>query len=378
MVAASRASIRDGRGVRRSAVGALAALALALSSAACTGDGATDTAPVAAPAPLPVAPAAQPDSGGGSGCPGPASVAAPPTVEPISVGATPALPTTVTDVTGKQFKVTSAERILAVGGSGTLATTVYALGLGDRLVGRDHVTMLPELAHLPVVTVNAHELSGEAMLGLNPDLVLAEPTAGPPEVLTQLERSGIPVVRIATPPAAAAIAPQIKEVAAVFGRGDLGDRLADRVLQELAAVQQRVAATLAATKGERLRMAFLYLRGNRGVYVWLGAGSGADELIRSLDGHDIAEELRIPSRTPLTAEAIVAAQPQLILVMTSGLESVGGVEGLRSVVGIGETEAGRGGCVIDLPDHLALAFGPMYPKLLDSLVSAVHERTTRA
>ncbi|HNL49611.1 MAG TPA: hypothetical protein PKK89_11660, partial [Microthrixaceae bacterium] len=83
---------------------------------------------------------------------------------------TPVLPTTVTDFTGESVTVTDAERILALDTYGTLATTVYALGLGDRLVGRDISTGVPTLQDLPVVTHNGHELNAEAILELDPSV----------------------------------------------------------------------------------------------------------------------------------------------------------------------------------------------------------------
>ncbi|MGQ0844720.1 MAG: heme/hemin ABC transporter substrate-binding protein [Sporichthyaceae bacterium] len=354
---------------------ALAAAVLA-GLAAC-GDART----AAAPDPLPVlaADATVPATPGAPrACTGPATALAPSTVVPIVENATPALPVAVADARGKTVNVASAERVLALGGSGTLATTVHALGLGKRLVGRDNATLLPELIDLPTVTSGAHELSAEAILNLRPDLVLLDPQVGPPETIGQLESSGIAVLAIAGEPRAAAIGAQIGQVAAAFGLADLGAKLAQRVDAELAAVRRRVAALVPADSAQRLRMAFLYLRGSSGTYVWLGRDSGADELIATLNGVDVAAEAGIPSRTPLNAEAVVAVAPQLLLVMTAGLQSVGGVEGLKKVVGIAETEVARTGCVVDVPDHLVLAFGPMYPAVLDALVAAVYERAAPA
>lgn len=357
----------------------LAALALVTSLAACGGSD-DEAADGQAPAPVVAEAASTPaavTTGQARPCKGPASVAAPPTPAKIAENSTPALPATVSDVSGAQIEVTKAERVIAVGGSGTLATTMYLLGLGDRLVGRDHATLIPELADLPQVTVNAHELSGEGILKLNPDLILTDAGAGPPEVLEQMKASGITVVSIPTSPTAAGISPQIKAVAAVFGLTDLGEQLATRVDGELATVAQRVA-TLVPDDSHRLRMAFLYLRGQSSVYTWLGEGSGADELIKTLNGIDVAKEQNIPSRTPMNAEAVAKANPQLLLLMSKGLQSVGGPEGLKNVVGIANTEVGATGCAIDIPDHLVLAFGPMYPAVLDALVTAVYEQAAPA
>ncbi|MGQ0464065.1 MAG: ABC transporter substrate-binding protein [Sporichthyaceae bacterium] len=364
---------------RRAAVAGLAALALAAGTSACTGDEKADAAP-AAPVEqqAPVVAAGNPAATGTArACKGPASVAAPATPAKIAEKSTPVLPATVTDSTGAQIEISSAERVIAVGGSGTLATTMYLLGLGDRLVGRDAATLIPELQDLPQVTVNAHELSGEGILKLNPDLMLIDGGVGPPEVIEQVKASGVPVVSLPTVPGAAGIGPQIKTAAAAFGLSDLGNQLAARVETELAAVNARVA-TLVPDSSQRLRMAMLYLRGQSGVYTWLGAGSGADELIKTLNGVDVAVEQNIPSRTPLNAEAVAKANPQLVLLFAKGLESVGGAEGLKKVVGIANTEVGKTGCAVDVPDHLVLAFGPMYPAVLNALVTAVYEQAAPA
>lgn len=39
----------------------------------------------------------------------------------------------------------------------------------------------------------------------------------------------------------------------------------------------------------------------------------------------------------MTAEAVIAAQPDVIVVFTAGLESIGGLEGLRKLPGVMQT-----------------------------------------
>ena len=75
-------------------------------------------------------------------------------------------------------------------------------------------------------------------------------------------------------------------------------------------------------------MLFLYVRGNANIYYIFGADSGADSLIEAVGGIDVASEIGWEGMKPMTAEALVAAQPDVIVMMTLGLESVGGVDGL--------------------------------------------------
>ncbi len=73
---------------------------------------------------------------------------------------------------------------------------------------------------------------------------------------------------------------------------------------------------------------FLYVRGQSGVYYMFGEGSGADSLIDAIGAYDVAEEIGWNGMKPLTDEGLIAAQPDLVLMMSGGLDSAGGVDGL--------------------------------------------------
>ena len=50
---------------------------------------------------------------------------------------------------------------------------------------------------------------------------------------------------------------------------------------------------------------------------------------------------KIKGTKPMTAEAVIAAQPDVYVLFDSGLKSIGGVEGLLKVPGLAQTPAGR-------------------------------------
>lgn len=58
--------------------------------------------------------------------------------------------------------------------------------------------------------------------------------------------------------------------------------------------------------------------------------------------------------------------------MTKGLESVGGVDGLMEVPGIAQTPAGPDRRVVGLEDGVLLGFGPRTPLVIDILVDRIH------
>jgi iron complex transport system substrate-binding protein len=334
---------------------ALAVVALAAGAAGCG---------LAADAPARAA--------GGSDCRGPATAVARAELTPITPRPKPALPVTVTDFTGEHVTVRDVDRILALDSYGTLGTTVYALGLGNRLVGRDVSTGIPALRDLPLVTHNGHELNAEAILELYPSVVLTDYSIGPLEVQLQLKDAGIPVVILEDARSRERIAPQIEAVAEVLGVPDAGRALVERTEAEIREAEEEVARLAPSDPDDRIRMVFLYLRGNAGVYYWFGRDSGADDLIASLRGVDVATEVGLKGMRPIDAEGLVKAQPEMFLMMSDGLESVGGVEGLTEVAGIADTTAGRTGCVVDMSDFEILSFGPQFPATLRALARAVY------
>jgi ABC-type hemin transport system substrate-binding protein len=56
---------------------------------------------------------------------------------------------------------------------------------------------------------------------------------------------------------------------------------------------------------------------------------------------DVAREMGVEGTRQLTAEAMLVAAADVIVVTTTGLESVGGIDGLLAIDGIGRTPAGQ-------------------------------------
>jgi iron complex transport system substrate-binding protein len=305
-----------------------------------------------------------------------ASTAAPvSSVVPIETNVKPALPVTVTDVDGTSVTITDASRIIALDLYGTLAQTVVGLGLGDNLVGRGSTNTMDSMANLPVVTQDGHQLNGEAILALEPTVVLTDTSIGPREVQDQLRDSGVAVVFFEPQRSLASVAEQITAVAAALGVEDAGVELAERSLAEIDAATADVAAMAPADAADKLRVAFLYVRGNGSVFFILGEGMGTDDLISSLGAVDVASEAGITGSKPANSEALLALNPDLVLVMSSGLESTGGLDGLLGRPGMSDTIAGQNRRVVDMNDGQVLSFGPTTGAILRSLADAVYAPT---
>lgn len=299
------------------------------------------------------------------------------TIDPITESPPVSLPATVTsnELSGDlEVTIEKADRVLALDMSGSLAATLWALGVGDRLVGRDISTTFPGVEGLPVVTGSGHAISPEAVLELRPDLLITDGTIGPLDVVLQLREAGITVVFVREQPGLAAPAAMARSVSDIFGMPEIGNALAEQIDAELQGVLTTIAENVPEDPDAQLRMVFLYIRGANGIYYLFGQESGAGELIEGLGGIDIATEVGWTGLRPMTDEALIQANPDLILVMSDGLDSVGGAEDLvRLKPAIGLTGAGEKLRFVDMDDSQVLSFGPRTPAVMDALARAIYD-----
>ncbi|GAA3292608.1 hemin ABC transporter substrate-binding protein [Arthrobacter citreus] len=290
-------------------------------------------------------------------------------IVPVAAAPSPALPATFTDFSGTSVTVRDASRILALDLYGTLAQTVIGLGLGENLVGRTTSDTDSTMNDLPTVTASGHELNAEAILALGPTVVLADKTIGPPETLQQLADAGITVVYFDPARSVDGIDDAISAVGTALGVKEAADQLNARVAAELAEARRDIAAMVPA---EQPGAAFLYIRGTGAVFFILGEGSGADGLISELGARDVASDADLAGTRPANAEALAALNPEVLLVMSAGLESTGGVDGLLKRPGVAQTAAGQNRRIVDLPDGQALNFGPGTPATLLAAARALY------
>lgn len=299
-----------------------------------------------------------------------------PTIEPIAKNPEQTLPATVLslDNIGEQeVVVDDTSRMLAVSLSGTIAELVYAYGLADNLVGRDISTDLPGYEDLPVVTKEGHSIDAEAVLALNPTLILTDGSIGPTDVVLQLRDAGIQVVTVSRAKTPESTYDLARQVAAALGVDSLADTLIDELDAAITAKEAEIARLVPEDESLRPRVAFLYVRGTAGVYYLFGEGSGIDYMIDAIGAIDVAEEIGWVGEKPMTDEALVALNPDILLVMTKGLESAGGVDGLiEAQPSIGLTTAGENRRIIDVDDTLIFSGGTRIPDVLDGLARAIY------
>lgn len=369
MLANVRVSTCD---LRRFCLVALLALAL-LFVASCgievKGEEAHDNGGTAAPDLADVTPLEDPRDWKGLAT----AVANDPDLHPVADNPEQQLPVTLTDNQGTKVTVDDTSRVLALDVYGSLARITYELGLGDLLVGRDVSTQFDEAQDLPLVTHAGHDLNAEAILDLDPTLIITDTSLGPWDVILQMRESGIPVVVVDSHRGIDNVDSLIGEVAQALGVPEEGKKLVERTQAQIDEVLAKIEKVAPKEESAKLRTVFLYVRGQANTYQLFGEGSGADTLIEALGLYDVAEEIDWKGSRSVTAEALIEAQPDLILLMSKGLDSVGGVEGLlEKVPALASTPAGENERVVDMSDSQILGYGPLTAQVLNALAVAVY------
>lgn len=271
-------------------------------------------------------------------------------VDPISILATESAPVS---------------RVIALANGS--AEIIAALGYTEILIGRDIASSSSELSSIEVVT-SGHQVIPEKILSLNPGLVLIDASTGPASALKVLRDSGIKLVTISEAWSTGEIAKKVDEVAAAIGVPAAGSDLNSAMETFAESIPSIPMSTSAA---------FLYLRGGSAIYLIGGKGSGADSLLAAVGVTDVgAQSLKTPF-TPISAETLSSLNPDLFLVMSKGLESVGGLQGFLDLPGVAQTNAGRNKAVVAVDDSLLLSFGPRTPALIAALATSINKVIAR-
>ena len=241
-----------------------------------------------------------------------------------------------------------------------VAEIIQSLNAQSIIVGRDISSTENSLADIPIVT-SGHQVLPEKVISLRPDLVLIDASTGPKAAIATIKAAGITVVETPESWSLEDLPIKVRAVGAAIG----AQAQAELLIQELN------SSLKVSTVKSSPRVAFLYLRGTSSIYLIGGKGSGADSLLQAIGAIDVgAQSLARPYNT-LTAESLAALNPDVILVMSKGLESVGGVQGLLKLPGVAQTKAGKNSAVIDVDDSLLLSFGPRTPSLVEALADAL-------
>ncbi|MEM7503714.1 MAG: ABC transporter substrate-binding protein [Pseudomonadota bacterium] len=256
-----------------------------------------------------------------------------------------------------------ASRIAIAGGS--ITEVVYFLGEESRIVAVDTTSNYPAQAlELPSVGY-VRSLSTEGLLSLNPSLILGEDDMGPPAVLAQIEQAGVETIRLSEVHTADGIVDKVRCIAQIIGAEQRADRLIETQLADA------VDALSAFSQGSTSRPRVAVVLGLRdGVPLGAGRETSGHGLIDMASGENVFADFE--GWKPISIEAMVAADPDFIIVPQRGVDEAGGPESLLSHPGLRLTTAAREGNLIAMDGMSMLGFGPRTLGTALELASELH------
>ncbi|GAB6261866.1 heme/hemin ABC transporter substrate-binding protein [Photobacterium sp. R1] len=239
------------------------------------------------------------------------------------------------------------DRLISAGSG--ITELVYAMGAEDQLVAVDITSK--SYVHDDIPKLGYHrQLSAESIIALAPDHLLGSEEMGPESALSLLRQAGIQVDILNSGETIADLMQRIQQVGQLTGKTQNAEALAAEVQHRISVIEQRLA-----NQKSRKRILFLTIHGGRAPMVG-GSNTTANTLIQLAGGLNPAA-IQIDAYKPLSSEAMVEMQPDVILLSTHTSQSIGGKDGLlKTLPLLAATPAGQNKAIITV-DGTALIGG---------------------
>jgi cobalamin transport system substrate-binding protein len=280
----------------------------------------------------------------------------------VAASPSPSYPVTVTDDAGRTLTFASApQRIVSFTPGHT--ETLYALGVGDRVIVTDKFSDFPpeNLAKAKLTTYPTPNL--EELVSLKPDLLLVL-TEGD-EFLRQMDARGIPTLKLFPKTFDATLA-EIELVGRVVGASARARALS-------ADMRARAEAVKAKAKSAAAVRVFYELDGSDPTKPFAAGPSGFfGDLVPQAGGANVFADLPRPSGQ-VSTEQVVARDPEVIVLGDSDLPySPQSPELVRARPGWSQIAAVRSGRVYALSHALLERPGPRLIDGLEQLARLLH------
>jgi iron complex transport system substrate-binding protein len=220
----------------------------------------------------------------------------------VGTAASSTHPARVLDETGREVTIPSSpRRIISL--APNITEILFALGLGNELVGVSINCNYPEAAKLKPRVGSYISLDFEKILSLRPDLILATGAGNTLEMVDRLEKLGFPTYVI-FPKNFDDVRTSIRHVGQILNR----EKEAREIISNMEARKERVVGL---TRGLPRPRVFLQI--GEAPIVTVGRGSFADDLIRLAGGENIAaNDGKMYPR--LALEEILRRAPEVIII----------------------------------------------------------------
>tara|TARA_B100001173_G_C16026575_1_gene564349 strand:- start:1497 stop:2363 length:867 start_codon:yes stop_codon:yes gene_type:complete len=228
--------------------------------------------------------------------------------------------------------------------NGAISEIIVGLGYESSIVATDITSNYPESVNkLPKVGHN-RSIQAEGILAQNPDIVVGIEKELNPKVIKQIKSSGVKVVLLDQEHSVEGTKNLIQGVRDSLNFKIKNDSLNIKIDQYISKLK---------IFENPPKVLFIYARG-AGTILVAGQKTQMDQMISISGGINAVSDFE--SFKPLTAEAIVSANPDVILMFTTGAQSLNGV--FENVPGIMQTNAGKNKRIITMDGQYLAGFGP--------------------
>jgi iron complex transport system substrate-binding protein len=263
----------------------------------------------------------------------------------------------VTDEAGRKILVPlKIDRIVSL--APNLTEIVYAIGAGDRLVGRTSYCDYPPAAKAVAEVGDTMQPSVERIIALKPQLVLISTASQLETFAKQLEEQRIPVY-VTNPNSVDQVLSSMETLGQLFGTTDQAKQVAGDLRQRTQAVQAAVA--------KQPPIKTFYQVSDEPLYT-IGRDAFLTDLIRRAGGISVTAD--VPTAFPrYSDEAALASQPDAIILPTGG--SMGNANA-RVAPALKNSPAVRNNRIYKINDDLLARPGPRLIDGLEQLARALH------
>ena len=228
--------------------------------------------------------------------------------------------------------------------NGAISEIIVGLGHESKIVATDITSNYPESVNkLPKVGHN-RSIQAEGILAQNPDIVVGIEKDLNPKVIKQIKSSGVKVVLFDQEHSVEGTKKLIQGVKDSLKFESINDSLDIKIDQSISKLE---------IFENPPKVLFIYARG-AGTILVAGQKTQMNQMISIAGGQNAVSDFE--SFKPLTAEAIVSANPDVILMFTTGAQSLNGV--FENVPGIMQTNAGKNKQIITMDGQYLAGFGP--------------------
>nr|WP_113866302.1 hemin ABC transporter substrate-binding protein [Brenneria salicis]NMN91941.1 iron complex transport system substrate-binding protein [Brenneria salicis ATCC 15712 = DSM 30166]RBP62838.1 iron complex transport system substrate-binding protein [Brenneria salicis ATCC 15712 = DSM 30166]RLM30711.1 hemin ABC transporter substrate-binding protein [Brenneria salicis ATCC 15712 = DSM 30166] len=251
------------------------------------------------------------------------------------------------------LSTSAAERLVSIGGD--VIEIIYALGAEKNLVARDSTSLHPAAATALPDVGYLRQLNTEGILAMKPSLVLASELSQPSLVLQQVADSGTQVIQVPATPALETVPQKISIISQALHKDAEGKKLTETYQQQLDAVAKTP-----------LPVNVLFVLSHGGMTAMAaGKNTPADTIIRSVGLKNAMQN--VERYQPLSQEGVIASAPDLILISSQGLKSLGGEAQVWKLPGLALTPAGKNHRLLVVDDMAMLGFTLDTPTLMATL-----------